>query len=225
MVSISAATLHAVVTVIAKSLSQDGVGSLVVVNGHGANSVLSNGSRGDHVSGGPRCVPIRAECVEGQATLRLVRLLDDEDTELVRAHVDLVADQLAARFPAVAELLTDAKADITAFADFPQAHWRKVWSNNPIERLNREIKRRTDVVGIFPIVPALDRLVGAVLIESHEEWQASDRRYLSEAFMALLTPAAQPAPSGPTRRGGQAQHRHPSGLATSPRRSWGSLGR
>nr|BAE45066.1 transposase [Terrabacter sp. DBF63] len=112
---------------------------------------------------------------------------------LVREQVDTVADMLATRFPAVADMLREAKADITAFADFPEAHWRKIWSNNPIERLNREVKRRTNVVGIFPNVAALDRLVGAVLIEAHEEWQVSDRRYLSEASMAQLNPPAPTA--------------------------------
>jgi putative transposase len=104
----------------------------------------------------------------------------------VRAQLDAVAGMLAATFPAVADLLTDAKADLTAFADFPEAHWRKLWSTNPLERLNKEIKRRTDVVGIFPNPPALFRLAGAVLVEAHDEWQASDRRYLSEASMAAL---------------------------------------
>jgi putative transposase len=120
------------------------------------------------------------------------------DAAGVRAQVDVVADMLIDRFPGVAELLLDAKADITAFADFPQAHWRKVWSNNPIERLNKEVKRRTDVVGIFPNVQALDRLVGAVLMEAHDEWQVSDRRYLSETSMATLTAPTPPA-LAPTR--------------------------
>ena len=108
----------------------------------------------------------------------------------VREHVDAVAEMLTAQFPAVAELLLDAKADLTAFADFPQAHWRKIWSTNPLERLNREVKRRTDVVGIFPNPAALLRLSACVLIEAHDEWQDSDRRYLSEESMALLNPPA-----------------------------------
>ena len=97
---------------------------------------------------------------------------------------------LAGQFPAVAGMLLDAKADLTAFADFPHPHWRKIWSTNPLERLNREVKRRTDVVGIFPNPAALLRLSSCVLIEAHDEWQDSDRRYLSEESMALLNPPA-----------------------------------
>jgi putative transposase len=106
----------------------------------------------------------------------------------VREQLDNVADLLAGEFPAVAQMLTDAKADLTAFADFPLAHWQKIWSTNPLERLNREVKRRTDVVGIFPNIDSLLRLSACVLIEAHDEWQDSDRRYLSEASMALLNP-------------------------------------
>ncbi len=97
------------------------------------------------------------------------------------------------QFPAVAQLLRDAKEDLTAFADFPHAHWQKIWSTNPLERLNREVKRRTDVVGIFPNPDALLRLSACVLIEAHDEWQDSDRRYLSEESMALLNPPAPTA--------------------------------
>uniref|UniRef100_UPI0030170AEC IS256 family transposase n=1 Tax=Aquipuribacter sp. SD81 TaxID=3127703 RepID=UPI0030170AEC len=128
------------------------------------------------------------------ATIRTIFAQPTPDT--VRAHVDVVADMLAAQFPAVAELLLDAKADLTAFADFPHAHWRKIWSTNPLERLNKEVKRRTDVVGIFPNTDALLRLSACVLIEAHDEWQDSDRRYLSEASMALLKPPA-PTPLQP----------------------------
>jgi len=106
----------------------------------------------------------------------------------VREQLDDVAGLLRGEFPAVADLLLDAKADLTAFADFPMAHWQKIWSTNPLERLNREVKRRTDVVGIFPNTDSLLRLSACVLIEAHDEWQDSDRRYLSEASMALLNP-------------------------------------
>jgi putative transposase len=106
----------------------------------------------------------------------------------VREQVDNVAALLTGEFPAVAQLLLDAKTDLTAFADFPLSHWQKIWSTNPLERLNREVKRRTDVVGIFPNPAALLRLSACVLIEAHDEWQDGDRRYLSEASMALLNP-------------------------------------
>ncbi len=74
----------------------------------------------------------------------------------------------------------------TAFAGFPVKHWRQIWSTNPMKRVNKEIKRSTDVVGVFPNPAALLRLAGAVLVEQHDEWEAGDRRYLSEASMAAL---------------------------------------
>ena len=90
-------------------------------------------------------------------------------------------------------MLCDAREEMTAFADFPEAHWRKVWPTNPLERLNREVKRRTNVVGIFPNLAALLHLSTCVLIESHDEWQVAERRYLSEESMAQLTPPAPTA--------------------------------
>ena len=108
------------------------------------------------------------------------------DAKAVHATWEQVRDQLATAFPKIGPLMDDAKAEVLAFTAFPEAHWSKIWSNNPIERVNKEIKRRARVVGIFPNEGAVIRLVGAVLADAHDEWQVSDRRYLSEASMALL---------------------------------------
>jgi len=99
--------------------------------------------------------------------------------------------QTGRQFPKLEAMLRDAAPDLLAFTSFPPAHWKKLWSTNPLERLNKEIKRRTDVVGVFPNPEALLRLAGAVLVEAHDEWQVSDRHYLSEASMALLTPTTK----------------------------------
>lgn len=104
----------------------------------------------------------------------------------VREQFDTIAVMLARQLPKVGEMLEDAREDLLAFAAFPSEHWKKIWSTNPLERLNREVKRRTDVVGVFPNPEALLRLAGAVLIEAHDEWAVSDRRYLSESSMAML---------------------------------------
>jgi len=114
----------------------------------------------------------------------LVRtIFAQSDATQVRAQFARVIDQLEGQFPAAAEFLIDAEADLLASADFPVEHWRQIWSNNNQERLNKELRRRTDVVGIFPNRPALIRLAGAVLAEQHDEW-AIARRYMSTESLA-----------------------------------------
>ncbi|WP_330352005.1 IS256 family transposase [Streptomyces chartreusis] len=112
----------------------------------------------------------------------------------VRAQVDTVADMLGGQFPKVKQMLLQAKDDLTAFAVFPERHWKKIQSTNPLERVNREIKRRTDVVQVFPNDDALLRLVTAVLFEMHDEWIAFPRRYLPEGSMDDLYPELPEAP-------------------------------
>jgi putative transposase len=111
------------------------------------------------------------------------------DTAHVRAQLAEVTSMLSGQFPDVSTMLTDAAEDLLAFTTFPQAHWRKIWSTNPLERINGEIKRRTNVVGIFPNDASVLRLVTAVIVETHDEWAVAERRYLSEESMTKLTAA------------------------------------
>ncbi|HEX6232703.1 MAG TPA: IS256 family transposase [Jiangellaceae bacterium] len=126
------------------------------------------------------------------ATVRTV--FAQPDAPGAREQWRAVADRLRARFPKAADLMDEAEADVLAYLAFPKGHWRQIWSNNPLERLNKEVKRRTDVVGIFPNPAAVVRLVGAVLSEQHDEWQVA-RRYLSVESLAKLR---KEAPAEPT---------------------------
>ncbi|MCY0944250.1 IS256 family transposase [Streptomyces antarcticus] len=132
------------------------------------------------------------------ATIRT--LFAQPTAEAVRTHLDTVADMLGKQFPKVKEMLLAAKEDLTAFADFPHQHWKKIQSTNPLERLNREIKRRSDVVQVFPNTGAVSRLATAVLTELHDEWIAFPRRYLSIESMDSLYPDSITQPLDTTER-------------------------
>jgi putative transposase len=128
-------------------------------------------------------------------------IFDQPDAESVVAQYDRVLDALTDKLPKVAEHLDGARVELLAFTAFPKQIWRQTWSNNPQERLNKEIRRRTDVVGIFPDRTAIIRLVGAVLAEQHDEW-IGGRRYLGLDALtrarAVLTGRDNPTAQQPT---------------------------
>ena len=119
----------------------------------------------------------------GAVKALLHSVYDQPDADAVHAQFNRVVTELATKLPTVAEYLDEARADILAFTGFPKAIWKQIWSNNPNERLNREIRRRTDVVGIFPDRQSAIRLIGAVLAEQHDEW-AEMRRYIGLDILA-----------------------------------------
>jgi transposase-like protein len=121
----------------------------------------------------------------GMVSAALREVFNAEDGDAARARAGAVIDRLGMTAPKVAELFTDAEEDLLAFYAFPAVHWPKLRSTNPLERVNREIGRRADVVGIFPNDAAALRLAGALLIEQNDEWLVA-RRYLSEESMALV---------------------------------------
>lgn len=122
----------------------------------------------------------------GLVSAALREVFNAHDQDEARRRVGEVIERLTPVAPKVAQLLEDAEEDLIAFYAFPAAHWTKLRSTNPLERVNREIGRRSDVVGIFPNDNSAIRLAGALLIEQNDEWLTC-RRYLSEESMRLLT--------------------------------------
>jgi transposase-like protein len=123
---------------------------------------------------------------QGMVTAALRSVFAQENAGDILSRWDDLAVSLAERFPKAAELMNEAREDVLAFRHFPPQHWKKVWSTNLLERVNKEIKRRTRVVGIFPNDAAITRLVGAVLMEQDEHWQLEGRRMFSAESMAAI---------------------------------------
>lgn len=127
-------------------------------------------------------IPKRDKALVAAAVRTVFVMADRDDASQQLAGV---AEALQRRYPKAADLLVEAEADILAYMDFPQSHWRRIYSTNPLERLNKEVKRRTNVVGVFPDRDSVIRLVGSLLMEVDDEWQIG-RRYFSQASMKEL---------------------------------------
>jgi putative transposase len=110
-----------------------------------------------------------------------------DDAEAARTQWRRVADQLRPKVPKLANLMDEAETDVLAYMTFPAQHRAKLHSTNPLERLNGEIKRRTEVVGIFPNEAAITRLVGAILLEQNDEWAVQRARYMTLETMTSLS--------------------------------------
>jgi putative transposase len=127
-------------------------------------------------------VPKAAQQMVG-ATIRTV--FAQPDAESAHQQWRRISEGFRHRFPRLSELMDEAEEDVLSYTAFPQEHWQKIWSNNPLERVNKEVKRRTNVVGIFPTEGSVIRLVGSILSEQHDEWQVS-KRYFSAGSLAKL---------------------------------------
>ena len=123
----------------------------------------------------------------GVASAFIATAFAQEDAEAAKAQWRKVADQLRPKLPKLAACMDEAEADVLAYMDFPAAHRTKLHSTNPLERVNGEVKRRTDVVGIFPNEEAITRLVGAILLEQNDEWMVQRARYMTLETMAPLS--------------------------------------
>jgi transposase-like protein len=114
-------------------------------------------------------------------------VFDQPSRQSAEIQLHQLAEKLSHPYPEAARLLVQAEADILAYKNFPKEHWRRIHSTNILERLNKEVKRRTKVVGIFPDQPSVIRLVGSILKETDEDWRGAQRRYFSQRSMRLVT--------------------------------------
>ena len=136
-----------------------------------------------------------AHVPKGQQTMVAAALRQaflQPDQESARRTWRHVADQLRPRWPKLAALMDESEPDVLAYMAFPAQHRAKLHSTNPLERLNKEVKRRADVVGIFPSEAAITRLIGAVLLEQNDEWQLQHRYMQAEGMAELLAPPIAP---------------------------------